>query len=581
MRKTSILLTVMAIALLMSGGVLLALTGDARAEVNFVVDSTGDDVDANYGDGVCATGMNACTLRAAITESNYHPGPDTIAFGIPGVGPHTIKLASQLPTLTDASGATTIDGYTQAGSSPNTDPLASNAKIMVQIEGGGSDLFGGLIIESPGNVVRGLALYKLRAAIRLLGADAHDNRLEGNFLGTNAAGLYHDASHVPHGHASGVKLANGASKNAIGGASVADRNVISGNASHGVALYVAGTDSNRIIGNLVGLTPSGKGRLANKAVGIDINYGASYNVVGGTLPGERNVISGNRREGVEVSHHKDTFPTANQVMGNFIGTDLTGESAPEYARNGWVDKNLDAVHLVDGARDSVVAQNVIGNAQRSGVSIDGSGVAIDDSSGTGTTGNKVYANRIGISPGGKAIPNGVAGIEIVAGARNSQIGPNNVISSNPIGVQVIGTDTTSTAITRNSIYNNATLGIDLGGDGSTPNDLGDADAGPSGLQNKPTIRSAVTSGDATTIKNTLNSTPSSTFLIQYFSNSKGTNQGERFIGQKKVTTGTDGKVSFVFRPTEVVRSGRTITATATDVGGNTSEFSAPKTVVQQ
>jgi hypothetical protein len=571
----------MATTLLLSGGVLLTLSSDTRAEVTaeatFLVNSTSDSADINPGDGACdaddtASG-NQCTLRAAIQESNTAIGADTIHFGIPGDGLHTIKLTSQLRALTDTSGPTTIDGYTQAGSSPNPAPLASNAKIMVQIKGGGDNLFGGLTIESPGNVVRGLAFYRLRGAIRLLRADAHDNYIVGNFLGTDATGRYRAAKRVCCGYASGVKLAYGASKNVIGGASVADRNVLSGNASHGVGLYDGGTNSNVIKGNLIGLTPSGKGNLANMAVGVDINYGASYNVVGGTLPGERNVISGNGREGVEVSHHGDIFPTANRVIGNFIGTGLSGESAPKYARNS-PGKPLDAVHLVDGARESVVAHNVIGNASHSGVGIDGSNRPY-------TTGNKVYANRIGISRGGAAIPNGAAGIRIYARAKGSRIGPNNVIANNPIGVQVADTYTTLNTITRNSIYNNATLGIDLVDDGVAQKNLDKTDSGPNSLQNTPAVGSAVTSGNTTTIKGTLNSSPKNTYLIQFFSNPKGTGQGKKLIGQKKVTTGSGGKVSFIFRPTKVVRAGRTITATATDVGGNTSEFSAPKTVVQR
>jgi len=569
MRRVILLISAMVAAMLFAtGGVLLTTISDARAEATFVVNSTSDSADINLEDGACdADGSipgNQCTLRAAIQEANAATGADVIHFGMLGDGVHTIKLTSQLPTLADTSGSTTIDGYTQPGSSPNTDPLASNAKIMVQIEGGGSDLFGGLAIESPGNVVRGLAFYKLRGAIRLLGTDAHDNHLEGNFLGTDAAGSYHAAKRVQWGYASGVKLIYGASHNVIGGTSVADRNVLSGNASHGVGLYYAGTDSNIIAGNLIGLTPSGKGRLANKAVGVDINYGASYNVVGGTLRGERNVISGNGREGVEISHHEDTFPTANRVIGNFIGTDLAGESAPKYAHNGGLHQDLDAVHLVDGAKDSVVAKNVIGNANQSGVGIDGSYSSY-------TTGNKVYANRIGIARGGAAIPNGVAGIRIYAGAKGSRLGPNNVIANNPVGVQLIDTYTLSNTITRNSIYGNVWLGIDLGG----------TDKGANTQQNLPVVTSATTSGGATTIRCTLNGTPNNTFLIQFFSNPKGTNQGKLFIGQKKVATSSNGKVSFVFRPTKVVRSGRTITATATGQSGNTSEFSAPKTVVQK
>jgi hypothetical protein len=53
-----------------------------------------------------------------------------------------------------------------------------------------------------------------------------------------------------------------------------------------------------------------------------------------------------------------------------------------------------------------------------------------------------------------------------------------------------------------------------------------------------------------------------------------------FIGQMSVTTGADNRVSFTFRPAKKVGVGRAITATATDVDANTSEFSGPRTVAQ-
>src|SRR5512144_106942 len=62
----------------------------------------------------------AGTLRQAILDANANPGADTIAFNITGSGPHTISIVSALPDIT---GAVTIDGYTQAGASPNTNSI--------------------------------------------------------------------------------------------------------------------------------------------------------------------------------------------------------------------------------------------------------------------------------------------------------------------------------------------------------------------------------------------------------------------------------------------------------------------------
>ena len=49
-----------------------------EAEATFTVDNTNDAVDANPGDGICATSEGECTLRAAIQETNALPGADRI-----------------------------------------------------------------------------------------------------------------------------------------------------------------------------------------------------------------------------------------------------------------------------------------------------------------------------------------------------------------------------------------------------------------------------------------------------------------------------------------------------------------------
>src|SRR5262245_46647527 len=73
----------------------------------------------------------AGTLRQAILDANANPGADTVAFNIVGSGVHTIGVASALPTI---SGPTTVDGYTQPGSSPNTNPTTMGLNTVLQIE---------------------------------------------------------------------------------------------------------------------------------------------------------------------------------------------------------------------------------------------------------------------------------------------------------------------------------------------------------------------------------------------------------------------------------------------------------------
>ena len=103
-------------------------------------------------------------------------------------------------------------------------------------------------------------------------------------------------------------------------------------------------------------------------------------------------------------------------------------------------------------------------------------------------------------------------------------------------------------ITQNSIYQNKGLGIDLNNNGVTLNDVGDGDTGANTLQNFPVITGAVSSGGATTITGTLNSTANTTFTLEYFASSAadatGFGEGQTYLGSTSVTTDGSGNVSF-------------------------------------
>jgi hypothetical protein len=183
-----------------------------------------------------------------------------------------------------------------------------------------------------------------------------------------------------------------------------------------------------------------------------------------------------------------------------------------------------------------------------------------DVNGTAALGNSKDGVFISLAPN-----NTIGGT--VAGARNI------ILGNNTNGVRIHGSGATGNAILGNSIYSNTGLGIDLGNDGVTANDVGDSDTGANNLQNFPVI----TSANTTTINGTLNSTANTQFTIQFFDNAtvdpSGYGEGQTFLGSTNVNTDGSGNAAFSYAYTAV--SGQPfITATATDPLGNTSEFSA-------
>jgi hypothetical protein len=132
----------------------------------------------------------------------------------------------------------------------------------------------------------------------------------------------------------------------------------------------------------------------------------------------------------------------------------------------------------------------------------------------------------------------------------------------------------------NSIHDNRGLGIDLNADGQPNfNDAGDADDGANHLQNFPIIQSVTFGASSTTIHGKFNSTPSTTFHLDFYANAACSNfpreflEGEVYLGSSQVTTNGSGNATINVVLPVVAAAGSKISATATDPSGNTSEFS--------
>jgi hypothetical protein len=115
--------------------------------------------------------------------------------------------------------------------------------------------------------------------------------------------------------------------------------------------------------------------------------------------------------------------------------------------------------------------------------------------------------------------------------------------------------------------------------GLTPNDPLDVDAGANGLQNFPVLTAAQSDGMmTTTIEGSLNSAPNASYRLEFFANDlcdpSGHGQGQTFLGDATVMTDAGGNAAFAVVLPAPAEEGQFITATATDLAGNTSEFSA-------
>jgi hypothetical protein len=370
-----------------------------------------------------------------------------------------------------------------------------------------------------------------------------------------------------------------------GGSSVglsysANQSVLTGLAINGwyVGVTLSG-NGNVVTGNFVGTVAAG---LVPRPNIYGIRITGSSNRVGGTTPAERNVLSGNTNGfGISID---GTAATTNIVEGNFIGADVSGCSAlPNF--NGLIIQNGAANNTVGG--NSAGAGNVVSGNQFNGLVVLG-GIP----TGPGhTDGNVIQGNWIGTCASGAPLGNRTNGIQIdpfnPGTASNNQIGgaapgAGNVIAHNG-GAGVLFIDegpfliATGNSILGNSIHSNAALGIDIGGDGVTPNDIGDADTGPNNRQNFPILTWAASGGGHTTILGTFNSEPSKTYRIEFFfspaCDSSGHGQGKTFLGFWMITTDSSGNASLNADLFTNIPRPASISATATDPAGNTSEFS--------
>jgi hypothetical protein len=539
---------------------------------------------------------------------------NTIDFNIPTTDPGydpatgvwTIAPSTELPAI--STNAAIIDGYSQPGSSENTLAHGDNAKLTIAISGGVFAQFNGLTIGQQGSQISGLDIGNFDNGVVITAGG--NVQVAGCFIGADPTGEKYASN------AWGVVIEN--SFNTIGGPSVGDRNVISGNLQDtGIFVPYQAVNplgitptGNLIENNFIGLDATGTKALGNGYYGVSDN--GSGDIYGGTAAGVGNVISGNGEYGIAASGNIT-------IEGNYVGTDATGNVAvgngPTYSGGTGIycaealnAKSVTAVisnNVVSGNSDGIrvftnvgsqsaytIADNLIGTNAAGTAGVGNKGIALDLHSVENATvqNNVISANYDGVEletsapltelqhvvflgnligtdkTGTVALGNTTGGITIDPGSGITIGGPGpgqgNVIANNIYGISLLRGQ--QDQFIRNSIFGN--IGYSYIPAGITVGTGANQSVTPPALTFTP--------GTGTTgmLSGTLTGSPNLTYVIEVFSNptvpSAGQEQGKTFIQDVMVKTNGSGQGTFsVTLPVGIY------TATATDPNGNTSAFS--------
>ena len=514
---------------------LLALAGASAAQT-VTVNTTADVIDINSFTGTLADlpGPDGLiSLSEAMIATNNTPGHQTVEFAIP---------ASQLGWCCSqfngiavfhsvvgfywrANDEVTIDGTSQTAFAGDTNP--NGAEVLLY----GKTFY----LNEANSILRGFHATSIDAsgANCLLEDNTGGSHLT-LFAGGGSVVRNNDCGTIKIDRSNGnlvignrmdrVRILGGGSNqlaldNRVGGPSLAERNFLTG---YG--------------------TWNSEGHPAGATIQLAWTRGTTIenNRIGTTPDG---LAQGNAASTMGISLETENHDLT--VRDNLIAGILGKGMGPHHAGQlfGW------AIYFWGSTTNVLIEDNTIG-LDANGDPTLGSvwGVNVDNFSGYSVNGVSLIGNTI-------------AG-HIFDGVR---VGP-----------------TADMRLSRNSIYDNGWLGIDLipsnFASGVSPNDPLDTDSGGSGVQNFPDIASAAFEGAGLRINGVLSSSANDDFVLEFFASSacdgSGFGEGELYLGSTPVTTDGSGFASFSVLVPVAPPTGWYVTATATlEPLGATSEFS--------
>ena len=411
--------------------------------------SDGITAQANGNDGIQLTGTSGVQIDTNTISSNAGSGIQITKSAGTEIKNNIIGL-DYVTNTTDLGN--TLDGITVNDSSITitSNTVAGNNRDGIRIEGdsAGSTISGNLIgVQASGIVVgntfAGIRVLSLVNGINqgvTIGTVPEPNiiggnldgiviqesfacEITGNYVGIGIFGV--DPLGIPNTN-DGIRVESSND-------TLVSNNWTSSNESSGIHI-IEGSNSS-LVGNHVGYGVLGNLETAfgNVLYGIHVEGGLAH-VIGGGSSADANVVSGNNSDGIKIVGSEDV-----QIVGNFLGTDSTGNLALANGGNGLSFENT---------KDSLIHSNLSsGNV--------GSGISIVATSPELASGNKITANYVGVSKSGlNSIANGQSGIAVF-GANGTIIGVGetslrNIISGNS-GSGIVLTGAVGTEISGNYI----------------------------------------------------------------------------------------------------------------------------------
>jgi len=606
--------------------IVLAFGGDPRPRVLLSRSRSTWTVttDDDHDDGICA--VADCSLREAIEATNASAGPDTITTN----GPLSFSIGSPLPIV---EGTTTFDfkgsswtisgsqttgtwGLRITGDSCVVDYLvATNHTIDHQGLGG----VGVLLFGTENTRLHGLQTRNNTMGIEFF--DAIDCTVEDGVATANNTGNGAEVYRGLNGSTSGNTLAISAIEN--GGNGIRILNAVDttigdsgtrgydANDNTGSGILVEGSQASGTV--ILGYDVRSNGTTGAEDAGVKLN-GCGSVTMGLVIPGGGGAVQLNHGDGILVRETVGPINIANYRIGaqhnvswgNRRDGILVDRASDVTIRRSTIsDNGLNGIEAKGGANAPVSNLSIlsctigpgyeIGNGSwgiyLEGVSsstVDGNTVLYNPAGGiaivgSDSTSNVLTDNLVGVSSSGTIYGNGGTGI-LIDDAVANRIGPGNTVTYTTsdtglgVGILVTGNGAASNDLSGNSIYANAGLGIDLGGDGVTLPDEGDTDEGPNHLMNQPLIYFAESCDDTTWIYGRLRAAASPFSLtLSFYSNDQcdatGEGEGKTPIGYDRSLRAPDGGTVAFRHEVPLDLGGLQITSMTTGPFGSSSEFS--------